>query len=295
MNSQKHEVSALKEAVVPKKGRGRLRKVEDTTVKIPQSKMKEAETKFGLMNASTWSSPYSKISSVFLEDWWLIKANGKDLAVGGSASRGGLGVRFFSSAAISKRHSTTVLETTDGFTIKISGLINMTRTHQNGIPSEVCHQFLLGFPHNWEEYAQCLGKECTNQGASLRTCASDESDINLGTCTNSLSPLPLTDLPVPTVRDLLLSTFGHSDYDLVINNIYKDTLTTSKNVPCEFFGGRIDLNMENKEDCISDGENLASAAKKKSRTGKNSIFVPRQYITRSMSRKQTRSSTKYCE
>ncbi|XP_062107740.1 uncharacterized protein LOC133818724 [Humulus lupulus] len=244
-----------------------------------------------------FSSPIASIVSikaysVFLEDWWLIKVNGKDLGVGGFASRGGLGVRVFSSAAVSKRHSATVFETTDGFTIKISGLINMARTHHNGFPSEICNPFLLGFPHNWEEYAaRCLGKECTNQGVSLRTSASVESNINSVTCTNNSSLPPFTDLPVPTIRDLLLSTFGHSDYDLLIKNIYKETLTTSKNEPCENSGAPMDLNMENVKNLASNGKyvpNATAIKKQKGKTGRNNVSVPRQYITRSMSRKQAR-------
>lgn len=54
-----------------------------------------------------------------------------------------LGVRVFSSAAISKRHNATTLETTDGINITISGFINRSRTRQNGFPSEVCVSFLF--------------------------------------------------------------------------------------------------------------------------------------------------------
>lgn len=57
-----------------------------------------------------------------------------------------LGVRVFCSAAISKRHSATVLETVDGIMITVGGCLNRSRTHQNGFPSEVCSFLLYALP-----------------------------------------------------------------------------------------------------------------------------------------------------
>lgn len=46
-------------------------------------------------------------------------------------------VRAFKSAAISKRHDATTLETVDDFTISLVGFINKDLTLQNGFSSEV--------------------------------------------------------------------------------------------------------------------------------------------------------------
>ncbi|KAF3455441.1 hypothetical protein FNV43_RR00068 [Rhamnella rubrinervis] len=120
----------------------------------------------------------ASIRSVFLDDWWLLKTNGKGLAVGGFAARERVGVRVFTSAPISKRHCATTLETTDGLTITICGLINRSHTHENGFPSEVCNHFLLGFPYNWEEYASCsLGEESTDRGASKWISRKSENNM----------------------------------------------------------------------------------------------------------------------
>ena len=53
------------------------------------------------------------------------------------------GIRAFYSAAISKRHETTILEATDGIIISISGFINRPRTHENGFPPKVCLQGIV--------------------------------------------------------------------------------------------------------------------------------------------------------
>lgn len=56
-----------------------------------------------------------------------------------------LGIRVFKSAAISKRHSPTILETEDGTTVAVIGLLNRSRTCQNGFPLQVCDSFLFFF------------------------------------------------------------------------------------------------------------------------------------------------------
>ncbi|XP_026660730.2 uncharacterized protein LOC120103894 isoform X1 [Phoenix dactylifera] len=95
-------------------------------------------------------------NSVLLSDWWLVKveggAEGKRLAVSGFTT-GQQAMRIFSSAPILKRYDAYNLETADGITVIILGLINKARTHDNGFPPEVCNRFLVGFPYNWDYYA----------------------------------------------------------------------------------------------------------------------------------------------
>ncbi|KAJ9189032.1 hypothetical protein P3X46_000374 [Hevea brasiliensis] len=60
-----------------------------------------------------------------------------------------------------KRLYATTLETSDGITIKISGFINMSQTHQNGFTFMVFvrNSFLLSFPYRWEK---CITQCCDN-------------------------------------------------------------------------------------------------------------------------------------
>ncbi|GMY32370.1 protein EMBRYO DEFECTIVE 1674 [Fagus crenata] len=165
----------------------------------------------------------SLFKSVSLDDWWLVKPpNGKGLALRGFASLGRGGIRAFRSAAISKRHNATTLETVDGIKILISGSINRPQTHQNGFPSKVCNHFLLGFPYNWEEYAVgCSGEE---HGVS----SSNEFSMSLGDSANETLPLSLDDLPVTRIHDLLMYSVGDRENCLLKQSIYNDILRKSK-------------------------------------------------------------------
>ncbi|KMZ65777.1 hypothetical protein ZOSMA_30G00570 [Zostera marina] len=94
--------------------------------------------------------------SVFLSDWWLVDTKdndgGRKLAVGGKNYNRLNMVREFTSAFICKRVDAFTLETIDGFTIVIDGPVNQNRSKLNGFSVEVCSQFLMGFPVNWETY-----------------------------------------------------------------------------------------------------------------------------------------------
>lgn len=52
-------------------------------------------------------------------------------------------MRVFSSSPILRRHDVFTLETTDGIYVRILGLINKTRTEENGFPSEVFRLFSI--------------------------------------------------------------------------------------------------------------------------------------------------------
>ncbi|XP_043712208.1 kinetochore-associated protein KNL-2 homolog [Telopea speciosissima] len=108
-----------------------------------------------ISKSDTISSSFLK--TVCLVDWWLIKTEkdfcGKRLAVGGITSKEQQAVRAFSSSPIFKKYDAFTLETADGITVMVKGLINRDRTLQNGFPSEVCSHFLFGFPYDWETYS----------------------------------------------------------------------------------------------------------------------------------------------
>ncbi|XP_048321999.2 protein EMBRYO DEFECTIVE 1674 isoform X1 [Ziziphus jujuba] len=188
------------------------------------------------------------IRSVFLCDWWLEKINGKRLAVGGTASRERLLTRVFISAPISKRYCATKLQTTDGMTITISGLINRSRTLQNGIPSKVCDQFLLGFPYDWEEYAT-LGEESSAGAAS--TIISGRSEDNI--------PFSLNDLPETRTHDLLFSTIQNLDYNLLAESICNEIQRPLGNIISKKAGASINSNMECKR-LVRSGKSVLNAA-----------------------------------
>ncbi|GLT79230.1 hypothetical protein SLA2020_507240 [Shorea laevis] len=109
------------------------------------------------------SSSYIQ-KTVCLHEWWLTEAesefDGKRLAVAGSVSGGREPVRVFTSAPIVKRYDAFTLETADGVCVVFRGVINKSRTEENGFSSEVFNHFTFGFPYHWEECAQkCLAKE----------------------------------------------------------------------------------------------------------------------------------------
>ncbi|EEF32637.1 protein EMBRYO DEFECTIVE 1674 [Ricinus communis] len=149
-------------------------------------------------------TPASSLSlkSVLLHDWWLLKADSRRISVAGLASRQRLGNRVFLSAPISRRIDATTLETIDGITITISGFINRSKTHQNGISFLVCNQFKLGFPYHWEEcVAQFYGEESAKQEAPHRNSGFIEHNISSGT---NAMPSTLDDLPATRLRDLVM-------------------------------------------------------------------------------------------
>uniref|UniRef100_A0A5B7BPE9 SANTA domain-containing protein n=1 Tax=Davidia involucrata TaxID=16924 RepID=A0A5B7BPE9_DAVIN len=123
-------------------------------------------------NTNTSQSHFQK--TVYLQDWWLIKAEkdfeGRRLAVAGLASGPSLeqqALRVFTSAPILKRYDVFTLKTVDGIYVIIKGFINKDRTKENGFPSEVFNHFVFGFPPYWEDYAEkYLGEGSTTEAVS---------------------------------------------------------------------------------------------------------------------------------
>lgn len=100
---------------------------------------------------------------------------------------------------------------------------------------QVCNNFLLGFPYNWEEYASCsLGEESTDRGASTRTSCKSENNIQFS----------LNDLPVNRTSDLLLSTIWNPEYNLLTENICSEILRTLGNSATKNAGPSMNSNME---------------------------------------------------
>ncbi|KAI6699421.1 hypothetical protein NL676_013745 [Syzygium grande] len=162
-------------------------------------------------------------TQVFLNEWWLVNANGKGLAVGGFAHRDSERVSLFCSAPIVKRHDTTTFETADGMTIMIGGLINRLRTLENGFSSKVCNKFLLGFPYDWAEYStSCYGEDSSVQAGSVKATASEKTDAQSRSTTNYFEATSLDAVTVPKLRDLY--SLGDLDDSFLMKKIYDDVV-----------------------------------------------------------------------
>ncbi|XP_058076378.1 kinetochore-associated protein KNL-2 homolog [Magnolia sinica] len=160
------------------------------------------------------SSSFQKV--VCLGDWWLVKTEsncgGKRLAVGGLTMKWQQAARVFLSSPIVKRHDAFTLETADGVTVMIQGLINRSRTHQNGFPPEACNKFLTGFPYNWEVYVnQYFGEEPTTQNipASASCFAEQQRSSVNDAC--SVARRYFDEIPMSGILEYLISTHGNSD------------------------------------------------------------------------------------
>ncbi|XP_042377895.1 uncharacterized protein LOC121970935 [Zingiber officinale] len=120
----------------------------------------------GARLSNTWKSPptpatmFSPTSAadqkvVSLFDWWLFEAekhvDGKRLAVSGFTKRQ-QAARIFYSAPIVKRNDAYTIEAADGVIVLLDGMINKSRTQDNGFPLEMCNHFLVGFPYDWDHY-----------------------------------------------------------------------------------------------------------------------------------------------
>ncbi|KAK1588432.1 hypothetical protein Q3G72_023196 [Acer saccharum] len=194
----------------------------------------------------------SSVKSVFLYDWWLNRVDPKRLAVGGLVSRGNLGVRTFHSTAIVKRYDTTTLETADGIIVIINGFINKSRTCSNGVPSEVCSHFLLGFPHYWEEFA--------DENFPTRF-----SSMSSSSCSSTLLPSSWDEIPVTRMTEFLMSPRSDAE-----NCCLAQELLDAVIEKCGY-------------SCVQD----ESACKRK-KGGQfkmdTKVFTPSSIVTRSMSR-----------
>ncbi|XP_043725414.1 uncharacterized protein LOC122671978 [Telopea speciosissima] len=178
---------------------------------------------------------HSFFKTVCLQDWWLVKADrdfhGKRLAVGGIASRERHAARVFSSAPIVKRFDTFTLETSDGITIAIKGLINFSRTNQNGFAMEVSNHFLFGFPYYWEDYIAQYFDTCTGD---VPTSVSDFNEQIMPSF-NVQPRYHLYEFPITKVRDHLISSPRISDNCVLakgyLNDILKKLSSKDSEIP----------------------------------------------------------------
>ncbi|RDX61300.1 Protein EMBRYO DEFECTIVE 1674, partial [Mucuna pruriens] len=142
-----------------------------------------------MAGSNSKSIPVPPKSLIFLHEWWLVKQR-KGLAVGGVASDERERERVFLSTVIAEREEANVLHTQDGITILFRGFINTSRSCHNGVPSEVCQHFLVGFPHDWKKYsAHCFGDEDINAVADSSACSKkrDVDALPFSVCDNDFT------------------------------------------------------------------------------------------------------------
>lgn len=174
---------------------------------------------------------------------------------------------------------------------------------------QLYNHFLLGFPFNWEEYAAVdLGEDSTDIGASLRKSASQKFNMPSRNNESNSLPFSLDDLTATKGRDILMLSYGDSDYHSLVKNIFSDILGTSKDKAFEHTGSSINLNVENscpvenvdsgttktprkhKKVIVQDGKNMITET---SRVGVSTRSMTKGVSTRSMTIRKisTRSIT----
>ncbi|KAM7468094.1 hypothetical protein LguiB_015656 [Lonicera macranthoides] len=213
-----------------------------------------------MASASTHNESCYKITSspgfkktVFLEDWWLIKAEkdieGMRLAVAGFTCRDTHQPRrLFSSAPILKIHDVFTLETTDGICVILEGFINKAHTKENGFTSDVFDYFVFGFPPYWVEYAEkCMGEgfasNAVSTGAStspqvyemaaekVRNVDSNKKDMGVEECEDIVkeNEQHRSDCTESSVEELgVYFEFGVSTVDVEGTNKNVETSNTSE-------------------------------------------------------------------
>ncbi|XBI91908.1 hypothetical protein VPH35_029117 [Triticum aestivum] len=105
---------------------------------------------------------------VALLDWWPVRGQGGKIRVAGyidnvENNRAG---RVFSSGSITMRHADGTLETADHKIVLTRGPLNIEQMHWNGFSREVTEQFRLGFPIQWEKYANSNIKQANEHTLS---------------------------------------------------------------------------------------------------------------------------------
>ncbi|XP_056161184.1 protein EMBRYO DEFECTIVE 1674 isoform X2 [Syzygium oleosum] len=250
-------------------------------------------------------------TQVFMNEWWLVNANGKGLAVGGFAHRDER-VSLFCSAPIVKRHDTTTFETADGMTIMVGGLINQLRTLENGFSSKVCNKFLLGFPYDWAEYStSCYGEDCGVQAGSVKATASEKTDSQSRSTANYFEATSLDEVTVPKLRDLY--SLGYLDDSFLMKKIYDDVVgmlgsgaehdgeylhSSRKSGPSTAAKSQINDAQNNKKKSKEDGlckhnEDILSARKTVKKVNHKSGRQLRAYVRRQREGVSTRSMTRF--
>ncbi|EHA8590153.1 hypothetical protein COCNU_scaffold015596G000010 [Cocos nucifera] len=118
-------------------------------------------------------------------------------------------VRVFTSAPIAKRYDAYTLETEDGIIVMIQGMINKALAHDNGFPPEICNRFLVGFPYNWDYYAdEYFRKSSTCSSNSSRSAGFGELSKDSADGAGCSSSVCVKESPIGRICDILISSGG---------------------------------------------------------------------------------------
>ncbi|XP_057539937.1 protein EMBRYO DEFECTIVE 1674-like isoform X2 [Amaranthus tricolor] len=174
---------------------------------------------------------FNRPNLICLVEWWLSKPGvGKGLAVCGrpeektricndaqrkfhsAPAKRRYASREFHSTKIVKRHGCSTLETSDGFIVSLCGFINKSRSLENGYSTEVCRDFIYGFPYNWEHYATSVPEE--------------SSQVNLTDLTKCFPPADLDAYNGAQLHELSLS-LSNPERELFCNKVCDDLMELS--------------------------------------------------------------------
>ncbi|KAL2944627.1 hypothetical protein RDABS01_032974 [Bienertia sinuspersici] len=189
----------------------------------------------------------SRRTEVVLEEWWLSKPkSGKGLAVSGrpmerryddpqrnfhsAPAKRRSASREFHSTEIVKKHGCATLETADGLTISLCGFINRSRTQQNGFSSEVCRDFIFGFPINWEDHAASVCDKSSQ--VNLRECTVSPADLD------AYNGAQLHDL-VLSLSDTEKALFNKKAYDNLIETLNPQPTDRIESPPSKSSGPQV--------------------------------------------------------
>ncbi|XP_078437135.1 uncharacterized protein LOC144707768 [Wolffia australiana] len=195
-----------------------------------------AKIEFDINPSSASRTTSSMEKMVWLRDWWLIKArdesNRETLGVGG-VSASGKAARIFHSAPIVKRFDTFNVETMDGITIKIQGLINVSRTKDNGFPPEACNNFRIGFPYAWKQYGEKYFQENANERVPSKASVTVDCSLDM--------PDPFMEFPKKKIleclhlliKEISKSRIGTNDSEEHMEKDVCTNINTNRTIPPE--------------------------------------------------------------
>ncbi|KAL6976253.1 hypothetical protein U1Q18_025040, partial [Sarracenia purpurea var. burkii] len=179
--------------------------------------MVDAMKKLAYLDVELTIEERNLLSVVCLQDWWLIKvemdSEGRRLGVGGFTSSERQVMRAFCSAAIAKTHDTVTLETADGITITITGFINRFAiisfldfriTGRNMLRNVVVKNLSTVFP----------SRISSLDGFGMASVDSTDSPLSI----------PLDDISMTWVRDILMSSLGNSRNCVLLKSIMNDIM-----------------------------------------------------------------------
>ncbi|XP_074585199.1 uncharacterized protein LOC141840983 isoform X1 [Curcuma longa] len=193
------------------------------------------------------SATDKKVVNLF--DWWLFEAekhvDGKRLAVSGFTKRQ-QAARIFYSAPIVKRNDAYTIEAADGVIVLLDGMINKSRTQDNGFPLEMCNHFLVGFPYDWDHYIEGYYRMRATCNP-MKLSSHDRIPVDSTYSAGKTSPVHLEEFSFGRVRKFL-SSAGNKVTDSfialqkIVSNRMDPEMQKFVSLPVDELSKRVDKN-----------------------------------------------------